>query len=112
MMTQKRPPSPRLTEKERSYRAIFEEAGARGVPPAQIAVEKDIAAVPLSWWKGEIRRRQALRRGVQVKRKNLRPEESVELVPDELASEEDRASAPTCVLQETPREGGHIGDSR
>ena len=96
-MSAKRPPVPRLTEKERFYRTIFEEAEERGIPLAQIAVEKDIATGTLSWWKCEIRRREALRRGVRVKRKNSRAEESIEFVPIELPLEEERLPAPAAV---------------
>ncbi len=95
-MPQSRPPSPRCTEKERFYRALFEEADARGLPLAQLAVEKDLRVGTLSWWKSEIRRRDALRRGQRVKRRNRRSEEAIEFVPIELVPDEDRglASAP------------------
>ena len=96
-MPEKRPPSPRLTEKERFYLALFEEADARSVPLVQIAVEKDISPGTLSWWKSEIRRREALRRGVRVKRKNRRTEESIEFVPIELAPEEENSAIPASV---------------
>ena len=92
-MPAKRPPSPRCTEKERIYRAIFEEAEERGVPLAQIAVEMDISPGTLSWWKSEIRRREALRHGVRVKRKNRRAEESIDFVPIELATEVEKSAA-------------------
>jgi hypothetical protein len=84
-MPNDRPPSPRLTEKERHYRALFEEAEGRGVSLAQLAVERDVAVGTLSWWRSEIRRRDALRRGLRVKRKNRRAEESIEFVPVEVA---------------------------
>ena len=55
-MPKSRPPSPRLTEKEREYRALFEEAEERGASLAQLAVEKDISVGTISWWRSEIRR--------------------------------------------------------
>ena len=84
-MPTSRPPCPRLTEKERFYRELFEDAERRGVSRAQLAVEAGISAGTLSWWKSEIRRRGALRRGVKVKARNSRSEETVEFVPVEVA---------------------------
>ena len=97
MSQQQRPPSPRLTDKERFYVAVLEEAEERGVPLAQLAVERDVSPGTLSWWKGEIRRREALRRGVRVKLKNRRAEETIEFVPIELPLEEERLPAPAAV---------------
>jgi len=94
-MPKDRPPSPRLTEKERHYREVFEEAEGRGVSLAQLAVERDVAVGTLSWWRSEIRRRDALRRGLRVKRKNRRAEEMIEFVPVEVEAEADEpAPAP------------------
>jgi len=92
-MPKDRPPSPRCTEKERFYRSLFEAADARGLSRAQLAVEKDICAGTLSWWRSEIRRRDALRRGQQVKRKNRRTEETIEFVPVEVLSDEEAVVA-------------------
>jgi hypothetical protein len=83
-MPKRRPACPRQTEKERMYRAAFNEAEERGLSLAHLAVELDISAGTLSWWKSEIRRRDALRRGIKVKGKNSRTEESIEFVPVEV----------------------------
>jgi len=96
-----RPPCPRLTEKERFYRELFEDAEHRGISLAQLAVEKDLAVGTLSWWRSEIRRREALRRGVKVKGTNSRSEESIDFVPVEVAT------AP-----ETPTESASRGEAR
>lgn len=80
-MPKRRPPSPHLTDKERMYRAAFEDAEERAITRAQLSVELDISVGTLSWWKSEIRRRDALRRGVVVKREKQSSEESMEFVP-------------------------------
>jgi hypothetical protein len=96
-MPKTRPPSPRCTEKERFYRSLFEEADARGLSRAELAVQADVSPGTLSWWRSEIRRREALRRGQRVTRKNSRAEEAVEFVSIGVAGEEDPdpALAPT-----------------
>ena len=68
-MPKRRLPSPRLTEKERIYRAAFKEAEKRGRTLAEVSVDLDVSVGTLSWWKSEIRRREALRRGVKVKQR-------------------------------------------
>ena len=88
-MPSDRPPSPRCTEKERFYRGILEDAEGRGIPLAQVAVERDIPAGTLSWWRGEIRRREALRRGVTVKGRNSRAEGRIDFVPVETGAARD-----------------------
>jgi hypothetical protein len=93
-MSRKRPPSPRCTEKERIYRALFEEAEERGLSLPQLAVERDIAVGTLSWWRSEIRRRDALRRGVEVKGRNHRAEERIEFVSVEVAPDDEGEPAP------------------
>ena len=95
-MPKDRPPSPRLTEKEGYYRELFEEAEGRGVSRAQLAVEKDVSVGTLSWWKSEIRRTDALRRGQRVKARNRRSEETIEFVPVDVSHELDE-SAPAPV---------------
>jgi hypothetical protein len=95
-MPKDRPPSPRLTEKERHYRELFEEAETRGASLAQLAVEEDVSVGTLSWWRSEIRRREALRRGQEAKRRNRRGEEAIEFVPVEVSPEgSEPASSPT-----------------
>lgn len=86
-MSDARPPCPRLTEKERFYRAILEEATERGLPLAQLSVEKNIPTGTLSWWRVEIRRREALRRGRELKGRNSRAEERIDFVPIELVDQ-------------------------
>ena len=80
-MSKRRPPSPHCTEKERMYRAAFKQAEDRGRSLAQLSVDLDVSAGTLSWWKSELRRRDALRRGVKLKGKNPRAEQSMEFVP-------------------------------
>ena len=89
-----RPPCPRLTERERFYRELFEDAEHRGISLAQLSVEKDLAVGTLSWWKSEIRRREALRRGVTVKGTNSCSEESIDFVPVEVATAAEAATSP------------------
>jgi hypothetical protein len=98
-MPKDRPPSPRCTEKERFYLALFEDAEDRGVPLAQIAVENDISPGTLSWWKSEIRRRAALRRGHRLKGKNSRAEEHVQFIPIKVVPDEETLPAPVPTLE-------------
>ena len=61
---------------------------------AQIAVENDISPGTLSWWKSEIRRREALRRGRRLKGRNSRAEEHVQFIPIEIVPDEEALPAP------------------
>lgn len=81
MPERQRKPAPRLTEKERSYRALFEEQAASGRSLAEFAAERGLAAGTLSWWKAEIRRREAVRRGRPAPRRTRKPRRTPKLVP-------------------------------
>ncbi len=56
-----RSPAPEVTEKERMYIALFEEQALRGLTVPALASESGIPSGTLSWWKKEIRRREARR---------------------------------------------------
>jgi len=54
-------PTTAVTEKERMYVALFEEQARRGLTVPALAREAGIPASTLSWWKKEIRLREARR---------------------------------------------------
>lgn len=93
-MSDQRPKCPRLTEKERFYRGVLEDAEEHGIPLAQLAEEHDVAPATLSWWKSEIRRREALRRGKRVKPKRVPREEPIDFVAVELPEDDLAMGAP------------------
>lgn len=81
MAESERKPAPRFTEKERQFRALLEEQAASGKTLVEFAAEKGLGLSTLSWWKGEIRRREAIRQGRPVPRRRRYRRQPRPLVP-------------------------------
>jgi hypothetical protein len=88
MTERERKPAPRLTEKEQRYRDLLEEHGASGKTLVEFAAEKGLSLSTLSWWKGEIRRREAIRHGRPVPRRRRYRRRPPQLVPVTVAGAE------------------------
>lgn len=58
--------APRRTEREQYYRKLFEEHAESGLSLVRFAAEKNLVAGTVSWWKKELRRRDALRAGREL----------------------------------------------
>ena len=78
--------APRLTEKERAYRALAAEQAESGLSVAEFAHSRDIPVGTFGWWKSEIRRRDALR--AEGESEARADEEVVPFVPVRIVSEE------------------------
>lgn len=74
-------PGPRLTLKERQYRALLAEQAESGLALREFAAHRGIAAGTLSWWKSEIRRREAIRHGRAAPKRRRRRGRAAKLLP-------------------------------